>query len=147
MTSTPGQESVNTLTGDRETPFEHLAIRDVDHVQEYVDTRLSLGSRPAADELDESFPQALVRALSRDGHNHQHTDPQTRTVSVNSCDLEKEKGLKSDTYEEILYVCGLIYIFFKVPNRYCVCIRSIGRKAIPGIPLTIHEQGSGLLPV
>ncbi|PAV20009.1 MFS general substrate transporter [Pyrrhoderma noxium] len=104
MTSTPGQESVNTLTGDRETPFEHLAIRDVDHVQEYVDTRLSLGSRPAADELDESFPQALVRALSRDGHNHQHTDPQTRTVSVNSCDLEKEKGLKSDTYEEILYV-------------------------------------------
>lgn len=83
MTDTPGTASLTpTLAGDhdhshvqeRETPFEHLAIRSVDQVHEFVDSRLSLESRPTPREVEEGFPHKLGRAFSRESHDH-HNDP------------------------------------------------------------------------
>ena len=71
MTDTPASAASRTLAEEQETPFEHLVIRDVDSVQEYVDARLHLSSRPSVRELEEGFPHNIVRALSREHHHHE----------------------------------------------------------------------------
>lgn len=107
---------------DRETPFEHLAVRDVDSVHEDVDPRLSLSSRPSANELDESIPKHLTHALNPDHiHPHHHLDSQpekgpsgngSRDGDVD-VDLEKKANGKpgersqspsAEGSEEIFYV-------------------------------------------
>lgn len=103
MTDTPASVASRTLAEEQETPFEHLAIRDVDSVQEYVDARLHLSTRPSARELEEGFPHNIVRALSREHHHHEKHRQEESEDNEN-----KEKrgsvGTTSSGAEEILYV-------------------------------------------
>ena len=107
MADTPGTaSSTPTLAGDRvpemETPFEHLAIRSVDQVHEYVDSRLSLGSRPSPRELEEGFPHKLSRAFSSEHHSHHHHDKIKHEIEDddNAEDISDEKKKRRDEYSE-----------------------------------------------
>lgn len=102
MTDTPRSFASQTVTGDHETPFEHLAIRSVDEVHEYVDSRLTLGSRPSPSELEERFPQNLVRAFSKESSYH----PEKHQAAHNfTLEEEKEQTKTTSTrLDEILYV-------------------------------------------
>lgn len=100
MSHTPASTESKTLAGDveererreRETPYEHLAVRDIDSVHEDVDPRLSLSSRPSADELDESIPKHLAHTLSGEHpHPHHLTDSKNRAEHGGvDADLEKK---------------------------------------------------------
>lgn len=127
MSHTPASTESKTLAGDveererreRETPYEHLAVRDIDSVHEDVDPRLSLSSRPSADELDESIPKHLVHTLSGEHpHPHHHTDSKTRAEDGGvDADLEKkavadERSSARDS-EEIFYVGTWSLLFLR----------------------------------
>lgn len=102
MTDTPHSFASQTAAGDHETPFEHLAVRSVEEVQEYVDSRLGLGSRPSPSELEERFPHNMVRAFSKESSYH----PEKHQADDNDT-LEREKEqekTRSTGLEEILYV-------------------------------------------
>ena len=132
-----------------ETPFEHLAIRRVDSVQEYVDARLSLSSRPSARELEEGFPQNLVRALSNERHHHHHHPEKHPNKHDNSDgdDIRKEKqgnvDASSSEVEEILYVSGTLNSCISVHPYVTSFIRSIGKKEILEVQLTSRVLENG----
>ena len=115
MSHTPASIESRTLAGDveeraeheQETPFEHLAVRDIASVHEDVDPRLSLSSRPSADELDESFPKHLQHTLSGEHPHHLHHRPHdthhkeakgpiTAAQEVNNSDVDLEKKAIAD---------------------------------------------------
>ncbi|EJD07445.1 MFS general substrate transporter [Fomitiporia mediterranea MF3/22] len=128
MADTPGSAASRTLAGEHEhetpyeheTPFEHLAIQRVNSVHEIVDARLSLDSRPSPRELEESFSQIVVRALSielersHDQHRKQSKEQQSKEPQSKEPqgddNLKKEKdasaaiNTRSTESEEILYV-------------------------------------------
>lgn len=131
MSHTPASIESKTLAGDveerehreRETPYEHLAVRDIDSVHEDVDPRLSLSSRPSAEELDESIPKHLAHTLSGEyPHHHHHTDSKTRAEDV-GVDADLEKKAASDERsqqpssardsEEIFYVGTWSLLFLR----------------------------------
>ncbi|THH08248.1 hypothetical protein EW145_g2823 [Phellinidium pouzarii] len=93
MSSTPGSTTSRTLAGhDDIDNIDNIVIRDVDSVQEVVDPRLSLSSRPSADQLDRSFSREVIDTIRGDHHH--------RPDIVN----EKEQGTSSSESPEIFYV-------------------------------------------
>ncbi|KAH8116321.1 MFS general substrate transporter [Phellopilus nigrolimitatus] len=93
MTDTPHSTASRTLS-DNETPFEHLAIRDVNSVQESVDPRLSLSSRPSARQLEEGFPSHVGTLRGE----HAHGEDEKGNLK------EEKEGVLVSSSDEILYV-------------------------------------------
>ena len=116
MASTPHSTASLTLAGQGDVNEAGLVIRDVDSVQEYVDPRLSLSSRPSAHELDASFSRKISDAFYPD-HVHAHRAEEKHrheayggnvATEKGKGDLEKGReraGVSTETGdEEILYV-------------------------------------------
>lgn len=98
---TPGSVASKTLAeNERETPFEHLAVRDVNDLEEYVDPRLSLSSRPSPHELEGGISDYVVRALHAEHRTQSHTHESEKLEG----DEVAEKGRPASPSQEVFYV-------------------------------------------
>ncbi|KAH8104996.1 MFS general substrate transporter [Phellopilus nigrolimitatus] len=86
-------------TSDDKTPFEHLAVLDVNSAQEYIDPRLNLQSRPSAQALEEGIAQHSARTL-----RGEHPASQGRCEDENEGKQEKSDERSTPPSADILYI-------------------------------------------
>lgn len=92
------------LKSDPEAEREHVTLHRVESVNEYVDSRLELSSRPSARQLDSTISQQILHAFHHEQQHHSKdgvSDDERRSHTLASCEKENQSSSKST---DIIYV-------------------------------------------
>lgn len=98
------------LKSDPEAEREHVTLHRVESVNEYVDSRLELSSRPSARQLDSTISQQILHAFHHEQQHHSKdgvSDDERRSHTLASCEKENQSSSKST---DIIYVSHLVWI-------------------------------------